>query len=591
MNSCGKISQPICEGVSVYCTYCGVQNPDEANFCSNCGKETSKPTEEVDEPQQQVRVHHPWMTAQTQPQEQNQPQQEVHPQPQQRDQGEVPEALNAIRRRVKGWSTKKKILWGVVVGFLFLVCVGVVVGEPVEEDLAEVSAVEQSVPDDEPPDCYSGELGEYVASILVSTGAIGTAADNIASLFAQSGRSPALFLNQDWQDRMEENHKVMKDSISDIRDVEPPESVEDIHEILMDAVDDLDKGVGLSSKGVSEVDADSLSSGLPLMMSYNDEFGKYSSELTDYCGMANLQTDVQGDDEVEGDETSSSVSVVVEEPEQRLSVSFNDIRPELVDKWKFRLTRTIAVHDQTSVARGTIKDDKFLVVLRINEHKNEITEVEARVSVAEGTEPVEAKDSVAFSAEMLAAIAQLTLPEWGEYGHIWIVKSGELLAAGDNLVATTYKNARITYEFESGVLILTIESIEDKTAKSRSPEPTSTPKASEQDRTSGKHCMREFGRNHRSLIVADLKSSYGREFGLNPNTVKVTEYNIVPLGHRLEGAVEQSNRLLWPNYTKHAAAVWFEAEELGGGKVRYAGYFWVRQENCKALLASMIRTG
>ena len=129
---------------------------------------------------------------------------------------------------------------GIVTGFLFLVCAAAIAGEPVEEDSVEVSTVEQSESDDE-PDCYSGELGKYVTSVLASTGAIGTAADNMASLFAQSGRSPALFLNQDWQDKMEENHKVMEDSISDIRDVSPPESVEDIHEILLEAVDDLDE--------------------------------------------------------------------------------------------------------------------------------------------------------------------------------------------------------------------------------------------------------------------------------------------------------------------------------------------------------------
>ena len=37
-----------------------------------------------------------------------------------------------------------------------------------------------------------------------------------------------------------------------------------------------------------EVDADSLSSGLPLIMSYNDEFVKYSSEMIDYCGVEKL---------------------------------------------------------------------------------------------------------------------------------------------------------------------------------------------------------------------------------------------------------------------------------------------------------------
>ena len=170
----------------MYCTYCGVQNTDDANFCLNCGKELShSPTEEVVEsrtdesqsevrvhhpwmpvqqqPQEQVRVHHPWMSAQKQPQEQvhnepleesqeqaqeqiqdepleesqEQPQEQVHNEPpeesQEQAQGEVPNALKSILRRVKGWSKKKKILAGIVLFFLFITCVGVIFGEPVEE--------------------------------------------------------------------------------------------------------------------------------------------------------------------------------------------------------------------------------------------------------------------------------------------------------------------------------------------------------------------------------------------------------------------------------------------------------------------------
>ena len=108
----------------MYCVHCGVENVDYANFCSNCGKELNRsPTEEVvdsrtDEPQSEVRVHHPWMGAQEQPKEQAQ--------------GEVPNALKTILRRVNGWSTKKKVLWGIVALFLFLICAGVLFGEPVE---------------------------------------------------------------------------------------------------------------------------------------------------------------------------------------------------------------------------------------------------------------------------------------------------------------------------------------------------------------------------------------------------------------------------------------------------------------------------
>ena len=302
----------------MYCIYCGSQNPDDANFCSNCGKEaTASPSEETVESsesqseaqvhhpwmpaqhlREQVQAHHPWMSAQEQAQERTQEEsqeqvQEETKKPQEvshqaQDRGEVPNALKSIWSRIRGWSKTKKILAGIAVFFLFSVCVGVIFGEPVEEDLVEVSTVKQSESDDGQPDCHSGELGKYVTSILTSTGPAATAADNIGSLFAQSGRSPALFLNQDWQDKMEENHKAMEDSISDIRDVSPPESVEDIHEILLEAVDDLDEGISLSSKGVREVDADSLSSGLPLIMSYNEKFNEYSSELIDYCGFEKL---------------------------------------------------------------------------------------------------------------------------------------------------------------------------------------------------------------------------------------------------------------------------------------------------------------
>ena len=160
----------------MYCVQCGVQNVDDANFCSNCGKELShSPTEEVVEsrtdesqsevrvhhpwmpvqqqPQEQVRVHHPWMSAQEQPQEQvhNEPpeesqeqaQEQVHNEPpeesQEQAQGEVPNVLKSILRRVKGWSKKKKILAGLILFFLFITCVGVIFGEPVEEDGTTVS--------------------------------------------------------------------------------------------------------------------------------------------------------------------------------------------------------------------------------------------------------------------------------------------------------------------------------------------------------------------------------------------------------------------------------------------------------------------
>ena len=112
----------------MYCIHCGAQNADNANFCSKCGKQTSsRPTAQTDEAQ--PKVHHPWMPTQQKPQEEA----EAQEQPRQQDKGEVPEALKSIQNRIRGWSKKKKIIWGIVAGFLFLTCVGVMMGEPVEE--------------------------------------------------------------------------------------------------------------------------------------------------------------------------------------------------------------------------------------------------------------------------------------------------------------------------------------------------------------------------------------------------------------------------------------------------------------------------
>ena len=41
--------------------------------------------------------------------------------------------MREILRWIQGWSTKKKVLWGIVAGFLFLVCVGAIASEPVED--------------------------------------------------------------------------------------------------------------------------------------------------------------------------------------------------------------------------------------------------------------------------------------------------------------------------------------------------------------------------------------------------------------------------------------------------------------------------
>ena len=126
----------------MYCIHCGVQNPDNANFCLNCGKELVAQPAETAEPQ--PKVHHPWMTEQpTQEQVQLQPQPRKR---QERDKGEMPEALKSILDRVKGWSTTKKVVWGVVVGFLFLVCAAAIAGESVEEESTVAKSEGEPVP-------------------------------------------------------------------------------------------------------------------------------------------------------------------------------------------------------------------------------------------------------------------------------------------------------------------------------------------------------------------------------------------------------------------------------------------------------------
>ena len=129
----------------MYCIYCGSQNTDDANFCSNCGKETTaKRTEEAVESSSKVQAHHPWMRAQQEPQEQVQ---EKTEKAQVQTQGEVENALKFIRNKISGWSKTKKILAGVAILFLFLVCVGAVAGEPVEDNSDGVVLAKSETPE------------------------------------------------------------------------------------------------------------------------------------------------------------------------------------------------------------------------------------------------------------------------------------------------------------------------------------------------------------------------------------------------------------------------------------------------------------
>ena len=252
----------------MYCTSCGSQNPDNANFCSNCGREIS-----VQPSEPQPKVHHPWMTAQEPP--------ETPPEQQKlQDKGEVPPDLV---QRIQGWSRTKKILWGVVIGFVLLTCVAVAVAEPVEDDTAEALATEQSESNDETPSCSGEEFQEYALSIAVPLSGVPLAAGEFERLFGQAGRSPTLLLNEKWQDEIEANLKVMENFVSAVRDAEPPESVRHIHAILLEAADELDKSTGLTGEGVRESDVSLIESGLPHFELYVEKLGEYNSEIRDYC--------------------------------------------------------------------------------------------------------------------------------------------------------------------------------------------------------------------------------------------------------------------------------------------------------------------
>ena len=138
----------------MYCIHCGVQNPDNANFCSNCGKGINAQSAESVEPQ--PKVHHPWMTSQpTQEEVSELPQEET----QQQAKGEMPEALKSILNRVKGWSSTKKTIWIIVIGCLFLVCVGAALAEPVEEEsaVAKSGTPEATATPDRDSKEYKGE--------------------------------------------------------------------------------------------------------------------------------------------------------------------------------------------------------------------------------------------------------------------------------------------------------------------------------------------------------------------------------------------------------------------------------------------------
>ena len=428
--------------VSVYCTSCGIQRPDNANFCSNCGKElVAQPTEP------HPKVHHPWMTAQEPPEQ---------PQELQQDAGEAP----GLVRRVQGWSRRKKILWGAVIGFLILIYILGAIGQSVEN-----------------PGTASGSA-------------------------------------------------------------EPPVEI-----------------VAASENGSPE-QIDEGNTGKPIVGS----------------------------------------------PERNLGVSFNDIRAELVDTWNFSFNRMISVHDETAVITGTIRDNRFPATLRIEEAKGEMTRFEARIDTIEGGKILSVEDAIVLSVGMLSAFMELVLPEWGEEGAEWLVRSGEDLADGNSPVRTTYENAEVIYALESGVLTLTIQldgdgGIEtakvqpsELTATQRPPvthEPTVTPKpeVKEDDRIAGKHCETEFKKLSESLILAELSQPISRKWsGYDPASLKMSERYILPLGHDLNSTMERRYGDPWSDREEHIGVAQFAVKNDNGNRVQRTAVFWIMNDNCEILL-------
>lgn len=325
------------------------------------------------------------------------------------------------------------------------------------------------------------------------------------------------------------------------------------------------------------------------------------------------------------DEDSAGESVA-ESSEQSPGVSFNDIRIELVGTWNFSFNRMISVHDETAVITGTIGDNRFPATLRIEESKGEIEKFEARIDTIEGGKILGAEDTIVLSVGMLSAFMELVLPEWGEEGAEWLVRSGEDLANGNSPVKATYKNAEIAYELESGVLILTIQLNGDgdtETAKAQSPEsastqrpsvtlePTATPKpevsassislvptfipkptislkgVSEEDRIAGKHCMSEL----KKLSKADLQFGMqqpisDRWFGYDPASLKMVEFEIYPLGSEYHSVFVERGRYgdPWSDHEEHVARVEFTVKTDEGLRVKRTAAYWVRNDNCEIAL-------
>ena len=307
---------------------------------------------------------------------------------------------------------------------------------------------------------------------------------------------------------------------------------------------------------------------------------------------------------VEEDEDNAS-EPVTESSEQGLGVSLNDIETELVDTWKFSINKETAVQDGMTVSEGTFKDDRFPATLRIEESKGEITKFEARINAAQGSEKLSAEDNAVLSVGMLSAFMELVLPEWGEEGAEWLVRSGADLSDGDRPVRTTYKNAEIAYALKSGVLTLTIQSDEDgsETARVQSPvltatrrppptiippampEPTESP--SDEDRIAGKHCESELKNLSESYLRFGMQQPISQKwYGYDPSSLKMGDHKIYPLGSEIHSVFVKRQRYgdPWRDHKEHVAKVEFSVETDEGRRVKRTAAFWVRNDNCEIAL-------
>ena len=119
-------------------------------------------------------------------------------------------------------------------------------------------------------------------------------------------------------------------------------------------------------------------------------------------------------------------------------------------------------------------------------------------------------------------------------------------------------------------------------ASSEEAKPTSTP--TDEDRNAGKHCV-SFRSSAEGMIQFNMRDPISLKWaGLDPSSLKITDYNIAPLDHDLTALFEEAYGDVWPDRKKHAAMMEFTAETNDGGKVRRRAAFWVTNDHCNVVL-------